>query len=216
MVLSGSIPRRSSVVNIDMSMAGLVAFTTIMRKAYAEGKIPGRPDSRQWFRDQARRVVAVNNDKLLKDPGTVDRLEPGKMYMFAYDAKHKDTLPYWDMYPLVFPFRVTNDRVWGINLHYLHPFLRAELMDALYSLVDNRFKNENRRLKISYEVLRGASRFRAFKPCIKSYLAGHFRSRFLLIPYDQWDVALMMPMARFQKAAQKDVWEESRKALAAR
>lgn len=189
-------------------MAGLV-FTTIMRKANVLGKIPGRPDDRQWFRDQAKRVVSVNNDRLLKDPNAVDSLEPGKLYLFAYDPKWKDKLPYYDTFPLVFPFRVDGDRFLGLNIHYIHPILRAQLMDALYTLVDGRFKNDNKRLRLSYEVLKSASRFSAFKPCIKEYLNGHVQSKFLLIPYDQWDIASMLPMARFQKRAQSEVWKES-------
>ena len=190
-------------------MAGQV-FTTIMRKANSQGKVPGRPDTRGWFRDQAKKVVAVNNNKLLLDPNAVTTMEPGNMYFFAYDAKTKDTLPYWDAFPLIFPFRIDGNRIYGLNLHYLPLPLRAQLMDALYSTVDNRYKNENKRLRISYELLNGASKFSAFKPCIKSYLSDHFRSRFLKIPYEQWDIAMMLPLQRFQKASQSHVWDVSK------
>ncbi len=190
-------------------MAGL-NFLTILRKAQKTGKIPGKPETRDWFRDQARRTVHVNVDKLLKDPNASSTMEPGKLYMFSYDPKWKDKLPYYDAFPLVFPFKVKGDRIWCINLHYLDPTLRAALMDELMKLTDGRTKNENKKLRISYEILNGASRFSLFKPCVKSYLAGHFRSRFLQIPYDQWDIALMLPTARFQKASQSKVWADSR------
>lgn len=180
-----------------------------MRKANASGKIPGRPDNRNWFRNQAKKAVYVNVDKLLKDPKTVSNMEPGKLYMFAYDPKHKAKLPYYDAYPLIFPFAVKGNQIWGINLHYLPPKARALLMDELIGLVDNRFKNDNKKLRISYEILNGVSKFDAFRPCIKSYLTGHFRSKFLLIPYDEWDIALTLPTARFQKASQAHVWDES-------
>lgn len=179
----------------------------------ALGKVPGKEDSREWFRKEAQRVVYVNNDKLLKDPRAVTELEPGKMYLFAYDPKWKDKLPYYDTYPLVFPFRVQSDRVHALNLHYLPPALRAQLMDALYTLVDKRFSNENKKLRLSYEVLKAAAKFKAFKPCVKTYLKTHFMSKFLLIPYDQWDVATMLPLARFKKAAQKKVHEDSERAV---
>lgn len=190
-------------------MAGL-SFVTIMRKANALGKTPGNVDTRNWFREQARKVVAIDNNRLLRDPNAVDNLEPGNMYFFAYDAKWKDKLPYWDAFPLVFPFKINPDGFTGINLHYLPFDLRAQLMDALYGTVDKRYKNENRRLRISYELLNGAARFEPFKPCIKRYLSNQMRSRFLKIPYDQWDVALFLPLQRFQKAPQSHVWDESR------
>jgi len=189
-------------------MAGL-SFVTIARKAYASGKTPGRPDARTWLRNQAKKTVYVNTNKLLQDPGVVTTMEPGKMYMFGYDPKHKATLPYYDIFPLIFPFKVQGDRVWGINLHYLPIPQRAALMDELYALVDNRFKNDNKKLRINYEILNGVAKFSAFRPCIKSYLAGHFMSKFLLIPYDQWDIAMALPLARFQKAAQSYVWDDS-------
>lgn len=185
-------------------MAGL-NFISILRKASQTGKVPGSRDDREWFRDQAKRVVTVNLDKLMLDPNAVSVMEPGKLYLFAYDPKWKAKLPYYDAFPLIFPFRVQGNRVWGINLHYLPLPLRAQLMDALYSLVDNRFKNENKKLRISYEILNSAAKFRIFRPCIKSYLAEHFRSKFLLIPYEQWDIAMFLPLARFKKKAQADV-----------
>lgn len=206
-----SIKTESDLVSIGINtvMAGL-SFVTIMRKANSLGKVPGNADTRTWFREQARKVVSINNNKLLQDPNVASSLEPGNMYFFAYDAKWKDKLPYWDAFPLIFPFKVEGNRVWGLNLHYLPFDLRAELMDALHGTVDKRYKNENRRLRISYELLNGAARFEAFKPCVKSYLSTQFRSRFLKIPYEQWDIALFLPLQRFQKAPQSHVWDESR------
>ena len=185
-------------------MAGL-SFLTILRKAAQSGKVPGSRDDRAWFRDQAQRVVAVNVDKLMLDPNAVTVMQPGKMYLFAYDPKWKEKLPYYDAFPLIFPFRVSGDRIWGVNVHFLPLPLRAQLMDALYSLVDNRFKNDNKKLRISYEILNSAAKFRAFKPCIRSYLSSQFRSKFLLIPYEQWEIAMFLPLARFKKKKQADV-----------
>jgi len=34
----------------------------------------------------------------------VDSVEPGGMYMFLYDPKTKAKLPYFDRFPLIFPF----------------------------------------------------------------------------------------------------------------
>ena len=61
----------------------------------------------------------------------------GKMYMFYYDAKTKDKLPYWDRFPLIFVLDVRPDRFWGVNLHYLPPLYRAKLMNALYKIQNN-------------------------------------------------------------------------------
>jgi hypothetical protein len=58
------------------------------------------------------------------------------MYCFFYEAKNKDdpdVLPYWDRFPLIFPIDIKGDRLLSMNLHYLPPFHRAKLMDALYT-----------------------------------------------------------------------------------
>src|SRR5580765_4984034 len=64
---------------------------------------------------------------------TFDRSMIGKMLFFQYDAKTKDKLPYWDMFPLAFLFKVSNNSALGINMHYLPPVERARLMMALWS-----------------------------------------------------------------------------------
>ena len=58
----------------------------------------------------------------------------GQMFMFFYDPKNKQTLPYYDRFPLVFPIELYSDGFLGINLHYLPQKYRANLMDALYSI----------------------------------------------------------------------------------
>jgi hypothetical protein len=189
-------------------MAGL-SFITIAQKAIRAGKEAGTPESREWFRNQAKKVVSINTNRLMSDPNVTTVLQPGKMYQYYYDPKHKATLPYYDVFPLVFPFQMKSDGFLGINLHYLPLYARARLMDELYTTMDNRFKNENKKLRISYELLNGAARFEAFKPCIKRYLSGHIRTKFLEIPYEQWDTALMLPTARFMKASKEHVWDES-------
>jgi hypothetical protein len=72
-------------------------------------------------------------------------------------------------------------------------------MDALYDRVSNKKYDETTRLKISYEILNSASRYRYFEPCIKRYLYSHLQTKFLLIPANEWDYALFIPFERFEK-----------------
>ena len=69
--------------------------------------------SRSWFDKQVasmakqqltpNKVLQGNPDQL------VTRIMPGHLYMFAYDPKLKKELPYYDRFPLVFPFSKTPD-----------------------------------------------------------------------------------------------------------
>ena len=60
--------------------------------------------------------------------GKKTKVDIGSMYLFRYDAKFKDKLPYFDAFPLCLPFEPTNNGFWGINLHYLPYLLRVKIV----------------------------------------------------------------------------------------
>lgn len=133
--------------------------------------------------------------------------------MFGYDPKLKSKLPYWDAYPLAFPIAMNSNSMLAINFHYLPYQERAKLMDALYSLTNNKNYDETTKLKISYEVLKSVSKFRAFKPCIKRYLLKNIKTDLVEVYAAEYDIAIFLPLARFQGASQEDVWADSRKTI---
>ncbi len=135
----------------------------------------------------------------------------GRMYMFVYDPKGKDTLPFYDRFPLIFFVEPAEGGFYGINLHYLPPILRAKLMDSLYETqVNGVVSNETTKMKITYRLLKSASRFRWFKPCFKHYLFAHVRSKFVYVPPEEWDMTIFLPTEQFKKATKEQVWKDSR------
>ena len=170
--------------------------------------------AKEWARSTALDIQTVNPAKMFHKGGArlVTKINQdfiGAMIFFQYDPKLKDKLPYYDRFPLVFPIEMYNDGFLGINLHYLPPQARARLMDSLYSTISDNNYDDKTRLRINYQMLKAASRFRAFKPCIKRYLFAHCRSRFFFVETKQWDIVMMLPMARFVKAREDTVWAES-------
>lgn len=135
------------------------------------------------------------------------------MYLFAYDPKHKDSLPYYDRFPLVFPFDRNSNGFTGINLHYLPIQLRAKLMDNLYELVSDDNYDANTRLRLSYNILHSLSKVKYFKPCVKHYLNSQVDSRFILIEPSEWQSALFLPLQQFKKARVSEVYKDSRKTI---
>lgn len=190
-------------------------FGDILKKAMRTGRVPGRDaTSIKWFRNTARTYNSISTNRLLQETSQIrTSVVPGSMYMFAYEAKHKATLPYYDAFPLIFPFKMLNDGFLGINFHYLQPQLRALLMDALYSKVNDPALTDMAKIKISYNILNSATQFSDFKPCIKRYLYSQFRSKFILVSPNTWDIALFLPTESFQGATNSQVWSDSRKAL---
>jgi hypothetical protein len=186
-------------------------FDQILAQGIRAGKIPARSSSaRTWFRNRAR-GVETTAQKIIQKERAKQRssVEPGRMYLFSYDPKHKKTLPYYDRFPLIFMIDAAPNGFLGINLHYLPFRQRAILMDALYSLVNNRKFDDTTKLKLSYDLLKNASKYKYFKPCFKRYLGSHVRSRFIEIAPAEWDVALFLPIQRFEKATTSQVWNQS-------
>jgi hypothetical protein len=188
-------------------------FDEILAKGVRSGQIPAREQtSRDWFRKTASSFGRVNENQLLK--GGSERLRTnisiGSMYMYTYDAKHKKTLPYFDRFPLVFPFKKVSGGFMGINLHYLPLPYRAKLMDSLYSISNNNRYNETTKIGMTYNILNGSSKFRYFKPCIKKYLTTQLRSKFLYVYPSEWDIALFLPLERFEGAGKSKVHADSR------
>ena len=193
-----------------------ILFDELLTKGVRAGQIPARTQAaRNWYRDAARDFGSVNEKNLMRSDRNRLTANPqvGSMYMFYYDAKHKDTLPYFDKFPLIFPFKKVDGGFMGINLHYLPLQYRAKLMDSLYDLTTNERYDERTKLELSYKLLNSAGKFRYFKPCVKHYLTGQLRSRFMYIYPSEWDMALFLPLERFQGASKTKVWSDTRKAL---
>lgn len=191
-----------------------ILFDDILNKGIRSGQVPAREQSaRDWYRDQAKGFTRINEKSFMT--GDTDRLTSrpivGQMYFFGYDAKHKATLPYWDRFPLIFPYKKVPGGFMGINMHYLPLPLRAKLMDALYDVASNKNFDESTRLRLNYNILSSASKFRHFKPCVKHYLTNQVRSRFLYVYPSEWDIALFLPLERFQGASKSKVFADSRK-----
>jgi len=192
-------------------------FDDILAAGVRKGQIPARTQAaRDWFREKARqqRSAAVYPDNIIK---TSDNRKSqaliGRMYHFKYEPKGAKDLPYYDRFPLIFMVGVAPGGFHGINLHYLPPQLRAKLMDALYDITNNTKYDESTKLKVTYDVLNSASRFRFFKPTFKHYLNSQVRSKFIEINSTEWDTALFLPTERFQKAKKTKVWADSRKRI---
>ena len=188
-------------------------FDEILAQGVRAGQIPARTQgARDWFRDKAKGTSATPEAIVRGEKARYkNRISMGKMYLFNYDPKTKATLPYYDRYPLIFPVQGAPGGFYGLNMHYLPHVLRARLMDALYDLSSNQRYDERTKLKLSYDILKGASKYKAFKPTFKRYLSSHVRSRFIEINSSEWDIALFLPLESFAKASKGKVWADSRK-----
>ena len=165
----------------------------------------------QWYQTNVKQLSNLRPNKLMANtPQLVNKIMPGKMYMFFYDAKLKDKLPYWDMFPLVLPFKILPDGFLGINLHYLPYGARFKLLGILSDYANNDKMDQSTKLLLSWKVLNSSSRLNMIKPCVKHYLKDQLQSRFLQINYPDWVIASQLPVERFEGANKNQVWKDSK------
>jgi len=167
----------------------------------------------RWYRDQINNLTKkgqTSESSIMRGSALTTSLIPGNMYLFYYDPKHKDTLPYYDRLPLVLPFNKTDDGFYGLNLHYIPYMLRFKILGALSEYATDEKISERTRIEISWKIVDGSSKLEPLKACVKRYLTNHIRSKFLKINYSDWLTASQLPLERFEKANKQKVWYDSR------
>jgi hypothetical protein len=149
-----------------------------------------------WMTGKAKSASGYRNKIMSNNDRNRDSTVIGKMYFFWYDPKHKDTLPMYDRFPLVFPIERYPDGFLGLNLHYLSFNERSALLNSLMKFRNNNNMNATTKLRVTYDLLNSTSRIAgAMRPCIKRYLFTQVRSSFVEVTADEWDKAMQLPVA---------------------
>ena len=185
----------------------------IKQQLAKSGIEPRTTAARDWLMSKIKDLKptrqALLNDKERLKTNTII----GRMYFYYYDPKLKDELPYYDRFPLVIPIERYQDGFLGLNLHYISPRQRIELLDALSDFATNSKYDETTRLRLSWAKLKNVGVAFKAKPCVKRYLFKHVDSRFLEITADEWDIAALLPFQNFQGATANKVYNDSRNKL---
>ena len=176
-----------------------------------EGLTPRTNASRAWLRAKVKDLKPTSAGLMTDRQRLKNKSMIGRMYFYFYDPKTKDSMPYYDRFPLVIPIERYNDGFLGLNLHYIHPKNRMVLLDKLSDTISNDTYDENTKLKINYRYLAAASKVFEATPCIKRYLFTQIESRFLEITADEWDIAALLPVESFVGASTSKVYADSRK-----
>ena len=189
-------------------MAGRL-FDKLEQEAFRAGIAARTKASMEWFRSTVSNRK-VSRAALNGDGPTRSRQVYGSMYNFQYDPKTKATLPYYDRFPLCIPVQKAKGGFYGLNLHYLHPLIRAQFLDELYDITNNDKYDRTTKMNVTYQLLKSTSKMRFFKPCLKHYLSNQIQSPLLLIEPADWEIAIFLPTESFRKVDKNTVWNESR------
>ena len=174
-------------------------FQQLEIEAFRAGITPRTKQSIEWFRKKAATLTGVSRLALMQEDEIDLKTRPktapfGEMYMFFYDAKYKDVLPYYDAFPLVIMMVPAAGGFYGMNLHYLPPVLRAKALDALLG--------EGGDVPQKY-----------ITPTIHRYLTKQVKSRFALVDKPEWEIATFLPTADFRGASNSTVYKDSRRKM---
>ena len=187
-------------------------FQKLELAAFRNQITPRTDESRAWFMKKARNMRGLDRRELMQEEPLKrsGRRIIGSMQMFFYDPKLKKKLPYYDTFPLVLPLENYNDGFLGLNFHYLPIPLRMKLLDRVVDFSNNTKFDESTVLNVSYQNLK---RVRLIRPTLKRYLAGKVKSRFRRVDADEFTVATLLPVQRFKKGSQAEVYRDSRKMI---
>lgn len=144
--------------------------------------------SAQWFQDTVKKNIRGHK---------VTRPKAGSIYTFQYDAKHKATLPHWDMFPLIVYLGLSTQHkglMLGLNLHYIPPKARQEFLEELLKYASTDRLTNKTTLKVNWgkvKSMRGANHM------IKAYLPNHVKGQMIEIKPADWVNVVYMPTQKF-------------------
>ena len=167
----------------------------------------GQERSVSWFRKKIKEFGAPTSVELVREGKRSNTPFRGKLNMFFYSPKYKDKLPYYDRFPLVLPLERYSEGFMGINLHYLPIPLRIGLLDKLYEFSNNDKFDKTTRLTATYDRMKNLP---LVKPTLHKYLYSFVDSAFRRIDVDEFIVATLLPVQRFEKATDRKIWRDSR------
>lgn len=192
------------------------AFEKAKSGLRSDGINPRSDESREWFLEKIGQIGKnVNRDSMLRKPPLkpVSRVLPGHMFMFYYDPKHSQRLPYYDSFPLVLLLDTVRGGMSGLNLHYLPIDLRQKLFYGLLNRSSSGEFDDDTYLRITYKYLQSARSLKEYRPCFKRYLTEHIRGNIVKVPATEWETAVHLPTALFRKKQEQEVHRESERMI---
>lgn len=174
-------------------------------KTYSKDKnITANNKSTTWFREKIKNSIRGK---------TSSKFNTGSIYTYVYDAKHKDTLPYWDKFPLIIFLGTSTTKngvtlLQGLNLHYIPPRARQEFLEELLIYATTKRKlTSNTRLKINWTMVKNMA---GSKEMIKNYLPQNVKGKVVEINPQDWSNIVFLPTQQFyskgKRYSARKVW----------
>jgi|TARA_R110000744_G_scaffold324821_2_gene430650 hypothetical protein len=193
----------------------MASLLDTLKTAVSGGEVKSRVKrSAQWFQDKLKglkgeaqnRFSSTNPDKFYRETenkiaagGLKRAANFGDLFCYHYDPKYKETLPYYDRFPLIMLIGADQDTFLGCNFHYLNPRFRAILLDKLTAKIGKGIPR--------WKTL---SKIREIAPTVKRYRFDHIQKKVIQIEEDEKELAIFLPLERFKKSSKSKVWSDSK------
>lgn len=111
------------------------------------------------------------------------RFSYDNLYSFTYTAKHVKRLEEYDRHPLIIPLYVGPRSTLGLNLHWINPFYRFQLVQYIMG-VSAQMSNKRKVVRITYGLLKRDQFLNSGLKGVRRYLHSHMKNS-VAIPKDQ-------------------------------
>lgn len=188
----------------DRQLLMINSFRSTLRDKIKNDGAAVNNKSAKWFAETIKKNIRGHQ---------VSKPMAGKLYTYMYDAKHKDTLPYWDKFPLIVFLGMgkqgTSTLMYGLNLHYIPPKARQQFLEELLKQYSSTpLISNNTKLKIDWSKVKG---FKGADKMIKAYLPGHIKGPMIEIKPADWANVVLLPLQQFQSQGSRfsanKVWQ---------
>jgi len=150
----------------------------------------------QWFNKECKKMSfgEAHASQTINEFVSPGKITSGDMLLLQYSAKYADTLPYWDIYPIMILLSMDNKHFWGLNLHYLTSQQRQKVMIVLYA---QKMGYGLKSFKPKWQMMKSAIGVNLAKKCIKQYIIGNIE-KLSIISKDSWSYVAFMPLAKWK------------------
>lgn len=160
--------------------------------------------SASWYSSKIRELKSITQADLMRHKAMyTTKPKRGEIYCFGYDPKYKDTLPYYDTFPLVLPLSADDESFLGLNFHYLSPKDRFFLLQAI-----QKHGRGIHKMNVTWDIVASFANSKKVQHCLKRYLFSHMQTPMRRIRQEDIPTALLLPVEQFVKASKQTVWRK--------
>ncbi|AXF41530.1 DNA end protector protein [Acinetobacter phage SH-Ab 15599] len=172
----------------------------------------------EWFRKrvskdlkvQAEKIIDANSGYKKRTPKATARLSTSSLYTFEYKAESPGSdLGFYDRFPMCFFFNSYKSKegktiILGLNLHYLTPMQRAQLLKALMKIKNAKGIDMGRRLNLEWQTIVSVAGTKIAEAAVHAYRADRFLSHTVEVAPEDYIVAAFLRSERWVKPVSVD------------